>query len=228
VTDSFSASAASPSSLSARERSLLHHGFSLQPELPGPQELRQTLSQHGLESLWPGVERACEVADKAHAGQWRDDGTPYIHHCIRAARNAVQHFGVRDLPALQAALLHDVLEDTALPPQQIEKQFGSRTLQLMQVLSKPERLPGESYADRNARYLQKIEAHGPDAVALKLADRLDNIEDTHLMPSNDKVRRYLEDTEQHYLPLAYRHFPSVGKAMASQVERLKTWVATNP
>lgn len=201
-------------------------GLPPQPELLGSAQLQQVLHSHGLAEQWPALRETYYFAKEAHLGQTRDDGTPYIHHCARVLRNAVAEFGVKDLDALRGALLHDTLEDTKVSEKEIEKRFGSRTLDFARRLTKPERGPGESYQQRNERYLKGLEEFGStDLLALKLADRLDNVEDTHLMPDRNKIRRYVQDTNDHYLPLAERHFPPVAEKMAAHLTKLSNWMA---
>lgn len=202
------------------------HGLPTLPELTGSQDLHGCLECQGLGKQWGKVREAYYFAKQAHAGQQRDDGSPYYHHPARTAKIAIEQFGVKDADAINAMLLHDVLEDTSVKPAEIERRFGAKTLHYVNLLSKPEPLPGETFDQRNARYLQRIEDAGlPDLIALKLADRMDNIDDVHLVPDRPKIGRYLEDTKSHYLPLAQRHFPEAAQRMSGRIERVESWLS---
>lgn len=188
-------------------------------------ELRETLQSAELARLLPPLASAYRFAEQAHQDQIRDDGSPYIHHCGRVLRNAITLFAIDDREALQAALLHDVVEDTGVALGELQLRFGQRTAAWVALLTKPELLPGESYPQRTARYLQRLETDGSRLlVALKLADRFDNIDDSHLMPDHDKIRRYLQETDELYLPLAERHFPSAAAVLCEKLTRLRHWL----
>ncbi len=214
---------------SADRMAMVRAGLPLAPEALGLQELQGVAKQAGLEKAWPELEKAYRFAETAHQGQLRDDGSPYIFHASRTARNAIEQFGIKDPEVLTAALLHDVVEDTDITPQQLEKLFGARTASMVSLLSKPDKRPDESYDQRNARYIEQLESFGsPDLVALKLADRFDNIDDTHLMPDRSKVQRYLQDTRDHYVTLADRHFPDAARQLEGKVQRIENWLRSTP
>lgn len=220
---------ASGDSLSKAELSMLKHGLSPRPNLPTADDLKGCLYSHGLSEHWAEVKAAYDFAQGAHKAQTRDDGSPYHFHCARTLRNAVEQFGVTDPAALKAAVLHDVLEDTGVTAEELRKRFGDKTVRYVQLLSKPPLNPGETYEQRNTRYLERLEGSGlKDAVALKLSDRTDNIDDAHLMPDLDKVRRYLDDTRGHYIPLAQRHFPERAAELQAKVSRIESWLGPAP
>lgn len=213
--------------LTRDQLSWIAHGLPVRPALPAAEELKLGLARRGLSTCWDSVKRAYALAERAHQGQQRDDGTPYVHHGARTLLHLVEKFGVTDPSALSAALLHDVLEDTSVTATELEAGFGRTTRDYVELVSKPDRLPGESYEQRNARYLARLEGSGKrEVIALKLADRLDNIDDVHLMPDLRKVGRYLADTRDHYLPLARRHFPEVADELEQKLERAGRWLAS--
>lgn len=204
---------------------MLKFELPLVPALTGSRELKECLSAHGLKDQWPQIKDAYYFAKQAHLHQKRDDGTDYYHHCARVAVLAVRKFGVREPAAIQAALLHDVVEDTGVTLEQLREKFGSQVVGYTSMLTKPARRPGESYQERDAAYIKMIEDSGSrSAIALKLADRYDNIEDTHLMPDHKKIVRYLADTEEIYIPLATRHFPQVARELTTRVTTLHQWL----
>jgi len=200
-------------------------GLCVGPELIGSPELKESLHKLGIGDKWKDIEPAYRFAQQAHKTQKRDDGTPYYHHCARAARNLMEHFHVKDPDVIKAALLHDTLEDCTLNPEEIQSRFGPRVAALVQAMTKPDCGPGESYDQRNERYLRDQIINGPPgAVEIKLADRMDNIDDLHLVPDRSMVGRYVEDTERHYLPLARERYPAVGERMTQTLQGVQHWM----
>lgn len=120
------------------------------------------------------VRRAYEVASEAHAGQTRNasGGRPYIDHPVAVAAQLVEH-GFSD-EVLAAALLHDVVEDSDLEVPDIREAGGSRVAELVAVLSDDESL--DSYEERKREHRERVEAAGPDALAIYVADKLTNVE----------------------------------------------------
>lgn len=124
------------------------------------------------------VRRAFFLARSAHRGQTRAQGTPYVTHPVRVARILRREYGIRDPEVLAAALLHDVVEDTAVTLDDLAP-FGPRVAAAAAALT---RLPHEPLRDYWARA-----AANADAYRIKLADRLDNLADLPHMP--DSARR---------------------------------------
>lgn len=120
------------------------------------------------------VRRAYEVASAAHAGQTRNasGGRPYIDHPIAVAAQLLER-GLSD-EVLAAALLHDVVEDSELEIPDIREAGGSRVAELVAVLSDDESL--DSYEERKREHRERVDAAGPDALAIYVADKLTNVE----------------------------------------------------
>jgi (p)ppGpp synthase/HD superfamily hydrolase len=120
------------------------------------------------------VRRAYEVASEAHAGQTRNAsaGRPYIDHPIAVAAQLLER-GLSD-EVLAAALLHDVVEDSDLEIPDIREAGGSRVAELVAVLSDDESL--DSYEERKREHRERVEAAGPEALAIFVADKLTNVE----------------------------------------------------
>lgn len=223
--DCFQRSASSSGPDQATRLGWMKAGLPVGPELIGSPELKESLNKLGMGDSWKEIEPAYRFAQSAHKTQKRDDGTPYYHHCARAARNLMEHFNVKDPDVIKAALLHDTLEDCKIKPEEIKARFGSRVAALVQALTKPECAPGESYDQRNERYLRDQIVNGPPgALEIKLADRMDNIDDLHLVPERKMVARYLEDTQSHYLPLANQRYPAVGERMTQTLQGVQRWM----
>jgi (p)ppGpp synthase/HD superfamily hydrolase len=144
------------------------------------------------------VRLAYEVASRAHEGQMRDEGSPYILHPLRVAVSLVDELDI-DSPALVcAALLHDVIEDSPVTRDQIADMFGEEVAEIVWLLTKSDDV---SLPD----YLAAIEAASDEgATIVKLCDRLDNLRFLAHSPKLEKKRRYVRTTEIFYLPMAVR------------------------
>jgi guanosine-3',5'-bis(diphosphate) 3'-pyrophosphohydrolase len=144
------------------------------------------------------VRRAYEVAETAHAGQMRDEGTPYIVHPIRVAVSLADELENYSPPLICGALMHDVIEDSPATREEITEMFGEEIAHIVWLLTKFEdvSLPA---------YLRAIEdAAHTGAPLVKLCDRLDNLRFLAHSPRAEKKRRYIRTTEAFYLPLAAR------------------------
>lgn len=144
------------------------------------------------------VSRAYEIAEAAHSGQRRDEGTPYIVHPIRVAVSLVDELDLYSPRLICSALLHDVIEDSDISRDQIAEMFGEQVAGIVWLLTK---LDNVSLAN----YLGAIEAAADTgAPIVKLCDRLDNLRFLRHSPNLEKKQRYVRTTEEHYLPLAAR------------------------
>jgi (p)ppGpp synthase/HD superfamily hydrolase len=176
------------------------------PLVSSPDELETALMEWGrrhldAESVTMLV-RALTVAKQAHAGQVRDDGTPYITHPLRVALSLAQEFDVDDLELICAALLHDAVEDAAhLSTEQIEWDFGPRVGHIVQQLTKPSD-PLLVRAEVNRIYFDRLAQADEDCKLVKLADKLDNLRDAVNSPNLTKRRRTAEEAQKFYLALA--------------------------
>lgn len=116
------------------------------------------------------LQAAEAIAEQAHGDQKYGE-LPYIKH-LGDVVAVLMRFGVKDQDMLCAGWLHDSLEDTKLSPLVIEATFGRRTLDLVQRVTNE---PGVNRKERHAKTYPKIIA-SDDALTLKLADRIANIE----------------------------------------------------
>ena len=144
------------------------------------------------------VRRAYEVAQAAHLGQMRDEGTPYIVHPIRVAVCLVDELGLYSTKLICSALLHDVIEDSAVTREDISEWFDDEIAEIVWLLTKLEEVSLREYLARIE------EARDTGAPIVKLCDRLDNLRSVIHTPRLEKKRRYIRTTEEHYLPLAAR------------------------
>jgi GTP pyrophosphokinase len=160
--------------------------------------LADQLSTHLSGDELDVVRRAYELAEQSHAGQMRDEGTPYILHPIRVAVSLVDELQIYSPTLVCGALLHDVIEDSPVTRDDVATGFGDEVAEIVWLLTKFEdvSLPA---------YLAAIEAASrTGAPIVKLCDRLDNLRFLAHSPKAEKKRRYIRTTQQHYLPLAAR------------------------
>jgi GTP pyrophosphokinase len=150
------------------------------------------------------VERAFEVAARAHEGQKRRSGEPYITHPLAVATIcAGWHL---DAQALSAALLHDTVEDTGITQLDITQQFGRPVGELVEGLSKLERMEFQSEQQAQAENFRKMllaMARDVRVILVKLADRLHNMRTLDAM-ALDKQKRIARETLEIYAPIANR------------------------
>lgn len=157
------------------------------------------------ESVLVALDEATVFAVRCHGDQRRPAGEPYLEHLLEATRVLVEAIGVTDAELLQAAVLHDVAEDTACTLDQVREVFGDRVATLVDWVTKPARPQGRSREQARADYLERLRSAPDDAIWVKLADRLSNVQrlDTH--PRPEKRRSYYDETVRYILPLAERH-----------------------
>ncbi|TDD76724.1 HD domain-containing protein [Actinomadura rubrisoli] len=149
------------------------------------------------------LERAAVAAQRWHGDQRRPTGVPYVEHLLEALEVLVRGAGVTDPAILDAALLHDVVEDTAATLAEVEAAFGPEVTELVDWVTKPPAGGAGRQAKRAAKsaYLRRLRDAPPAAVAVKLADRASNVQRLDQMPP-DFQRRYYAETVTYVLPLA--------------------------
>ncbi len=172
-------------------------------------DVLQALPETALTQERAHIERAYTVADKAHAGQFRASGEPYVQHCLAVAQILAE---LRmPAPVIMAGLLHDTVEDTALKLSDIDRDFGPEVARLVDGVTKLAQLPrvskdGNQPIDRNVESLRKtFLAMNEDirVVLVKLADRLHNMRTLSFKP-REKQQRIARETLEIFAPLANR------------------------
>jgi GTP pyrophosphokinase len=161
----------------------------------------------GLTRSHPGfsnsdLERAFIAAEKAHSGQLRKSGEPYITHPVAVAQILID-LGM-DLATIMAALLHDTVEDTSYSIEQIKAEFGDEVTSLVDGVTKLDKLTYGPIAE--AETLRKmVVAMSRDirVLVIKLADRLHNARTWEFIP-NETASRKARETLDIYAPLAHR------------------------
>ncbi len=147
---------------------------------------------------------AYEYAKAAHVNQKRASGEPYfIHPC--AVAEILMDLGL-DAATIAAALLHDVIEDTASTEEDIRREFGDEVLGLVSGVTKLERIVFKSQEDAEAENFRKIfvaMAKDVRVIIIKLADRLHNMRSLNFL-SYERQQRMSKETLEIYTPLAGR------------------------
>ncbi|XP_064373851.1 guanosine-3',5'-bis(diphosphate) 3'-pyrophosphohydrolase MESH1 isoform X2 [Dromaius novaehollandiae] len=119
---------------------------------------------------------AADFAAEKHKAQRRKDpeGTPYINHPLGVARILAQEAGVTDIVVLQAALLHDTVEDTDTTFSEIEERFGEEVRRVVEEVTDDKTLPK---AERKRLQIEHAPGCSRRAKLVKLADKLHNLRD---------------------------------------------------
>lgn len=150
------------------------------------------------------IEKAYAMASKAHAGQTRFSGEPYIMHPVEVTEILFE-LGM-DYESLIAAMLHDVVEDTDITLQDIEAAFGKDVANLVDGVTKLGKVPIATWEERQAENIRKmLIAMSQDirVIIIKLADRLHNMRTLEYMRPQKQMDKALETLEI-YAPIAHR------------------------
>jgi len=149
---------------------------------------------HGTLAAVDPLKEAYDYATRAHAGQHRKGGTPYILHPAAVA-TILREAGVDEVAVLRAALLHDVVENTPRRVTEIGAGFGPTVADLVGELTRPEATRHDREAFR--RYLDGLSGR---ARLIKLADRIENVRGLRAIREDlEFARRYLEETRALFL-----------------------------
>jgi len=173
-----------------------------------PQADAESLIQEASAYLKPKdvaqIEAALAFSTEAHQGQLRESGAPYITHPIAVARILTPlHL---DAQAISAALLHDVAEDTGIGIEALAERFGRPVAELVDGLSKLDKLKFETKEDAQAENFRKMlmaMARDVRVILIKLADRLHNMRTLDSV-SREKSARIARETMDIYAPIANR------------------------
>ena len=148
--------------------------------------------------------RAYRFSDVAHAGQVRHSGEPYVSHCVEVARILADL--QLDTTTVTSGLLHDIVEDTDVTIEDVEREFGPEIAQIVDGLTKIANLPLSSREERQVENYRKLLlsiAKDARVILIKLADRLHNMRTLDWL-TPEKRRRIAQETRDLYAPLAHR------------------------
>ena len=168
------------------------------------EELMAALKESNRPYDFDMITQAYEYADKAHEGQMRQSGEPYITHPISVAHILVE-LGM-DTETICAGLLHDVVEDTASTLDEIKKMFGADVALMVDGVTKLTKLSYSSKEQRQAENVRKMllaMAKDVRVIIVKLADRLHNMRTGEYWKEYKRREKALETMEV-YAPLADR------------------------
>ena len=170
----------------------------------GLRHLIETLESYLSGEQIESIMRAYEFGAEAHKGQTRKTGEPYITHPVAVAQELAD---MRlDAQAIEAAILHDVVEDTPASIGDIEEQFGTDVALLVDGVSKLDQIQFHSRAEAQAESFRKMMLAMIEdirVILVKLADRLHNMQTLDAMPA-DKKARIARETLDIYAPIANR------------------------
>jgi GTP pyrophosphokinase len=151
------------------------------------------------------IKKAYLFAGKHHHGQKRKDGTPFIQHPLEVAFELARF--KFNTETFIAALLHDVVEDTKVTPDQIRREFGNEVIKLVSGVTKLSRIKIkkdlEEYSIENLRKMFLAMAQDIRVVLIKLADRYHNLKTLDSLHPKEK-KRIARETMEIYAPLANR------------------------
>ncbi|HUG88600.1 MAG TPA: bifunctional (p)ppGpp synthetase/guanosine-3',5'-bis(diphosphate) 3'-pyrophosphohydrolase [Actinomycetota bacterium] len=150
------------------------------------------------------IERAHEVAERAHHGQVRKSGEAFIEHPLGVTQ-VLADLGM-DTTTLVAGLLHDVVEDTSITLDEVEQEFGGDVAALVDGVTKLDKIPlrtREQHQAENVRKMIVAMARDIRVLIIKLADRLHNMR-TLAALRPEKQSQKATETLEIYAPLAHR------------------------
>lgn len=168
-------------------------------------ELLQKLKKNFSEAEFQELKAAYDFSTAAHEGQKRQTGEPYfIHPC--AVVNILVDLGFDDVSTLVAAFLHDVLEDTPVTSDELEQKFGKEVLELVEGVTKLDKIKFVSAEDEQAENLRKMffaMAKDYRVIIIKLADRLHNMRTLDALKPEKQIKIATQSLKI-YAPLAGR------------------------
>jgi GTP pyrophosphokinase len=170
----------------------------------GIEQLIDIASTYMKEQDLNRIREAYEFAEQAHHGQVRKSGEPYILHPVAVAEILVNM--QMDVLSIIAALLHDVVEDTTVPLEEVRTRFGEPCAAVVDGLTKLEKIQFRSKEEQqNENYRKMFVAMAQDirVILIKLADRLHNMR-TLKYQSEEAQRRIAYETLEIFCPIAHR------------------------
>ncbi len=190
----------SPTSTSLRR--LVPRIFSRAQPSGAVDTLLRTVRTHHPRADLSEIERAYAAAERAHAGQKRDSGEPYITHPVAVAQ-ILADLGMGP-KTIVAGLLHDTVEDTEYTVDRVRADFGDEVAMLVDGLTKLDKLKyGDSAQAETVRKMVVAMSKDIRVLVIKLADRLHNAR-TWGFVSTERATRKAKETLEIYAPLAHR------------------------
>jgi len=172
--------------------------------LPGVEALKERILSYAPGAELELVDRAYQYALQAHQGQMRLSGDPYITHPLAVATSLAEL--QLDVVSISAALLHDVVEDTGVPLDDLRSEFGDEIARLVDGVTKLSRIEYRSQEDEQVENLRKMflaMSHDIRVLLIRLADRLHNMRTLAYLPF-DRQKICARETLDIFAPLAHR------------------------
>ncbi len=183
-------------------RAILPRLFSRAQPVGAVERLLKTVRTHHPKADVALIERAYAAAEKAHAGQLRKSGEPYITHPVAVAQ-ILADLGIGS-KTLAAALLHDTVEDTDYTLDMVRADFGDEIAMLVDGVTKLDKLKyGDSAQAETVRKMVVAMSKDIRVLVIKLADRLHNARTWGFVPA-ESAERKAKETLEIYAPLAHR------------------------
>jgi GTP pyrophosphokinase len=183
-------------------RTLLPRIFSRAQPSGAVDRLLKTVRLHHPKADIPFIERAYATAEKAHSGQKRKSGEPYITHPVAVAQ-ILADLGI-GTKTIAAALLHDTVEDTDYTLDMLQRDFGDEVAMLVDGVTKLDKLKyGDSAQAETVRKMVVAMSKDIRVLVIKLADRLHNARTWGFVPQESATRK-AQETLEIYAPLAHR------------------------
>lgn len=164
---------------------------------PTPQDIWSRMKKDLSAKDQALIESAFSFAQKAHEGQERKSGEPYFYHCVEVGKNLAE-FGL-GATTIAAGILHDVVEDTSVTSEELEKEFGKEIADLVAGVTKigQVKYKGEERYVENWRKFILTMADDVRVIMIKLADRLHNASTLQYLRPDKSKRIALETIEIH-------------------------------
>lgn len=169
------------------------------------QRLEDTVRAYNPTANFDKIRAAYEFAAAAHQGQLRKDGSPFVTHPLAVAQIVAEELHL-DSESIEAALLHDTIEDTSATHEDIAKQFSPTVADLVEGVSKLTRVHYTSKAQEQMENLRKmLLAMSKDirVILIKVSDRLHNMR-TMEYQTPEKQKQKSFETLEIYAPIAHR------------------------
>ena len=167
--------------------------------------LEKTIRGYNPSADFDQIRAAFDYADKCHEGQKRKSGEPYIIHPLAVAQIVAEELKL-DSESIEAALLHDVIEDTAATHEDVAKLFSPTIADLVEGVSKLTRIQYATKEDEQMENLRKmLIAMSKDirVILIKISDRLHNMRTMEYQSPPKQKQKSLE-TMEIYAPIAHR------------------------
>ena len=169
------------------------------------QQLEDTIRSYNPGASFPQIRQAYEFARDCHGSQMRKDGSPFITHPLAVAQIVAEELHL-DSESIEAALLHDTIEDTNATHEQLAKLFSPTVAELVEGVSKLTRVHYTSKEEEQMENLRKmLMAMSKDirVILIKISDRLHNMR-TMEYQTPEKQKQKSFETMEIYAPIAHR------------------------